>query len=75
MSERMKRWYVTDDGITTQHETKQAAKEYAESRLDEYRRQFREDGVWPSAVGRLAWGRVEAASMKMWDGFELVEVR
>ena len=71
----MKRWYVSDDGITTQHETKQAAKEYAESRLDEYRRQFREDGVWHPAAGRLTWGRVVAAAVETADGFELVEVR
>ena len=75
MSERMKRWYVTDDGITTQHDTKQAAKEYAESRLDEYRYQFREDGVWHPAAGWLTWGRVEAATVETADGFELVEVR
>ena len=51
--ERMKRWYVTDDGITTQHETKQAAKEYAQARHDEYRHQFQEDGVWHPAAGWL----------------------
>ena len=73
--ERMKRWYVSDDGITTQHETKQAAKEYAESRLDEYRRQFREDGVWHPDAATITWGRVEAASVETADGFELVEVR
>jgi len=75
MTERMKRWFVSDDGIITRYKTKQAAKEYAESRLDEYRRQFLEHYIWPRPAGWIFWGRVEAASMETADGFELVEVR
>ena len=69
--DRMKRWFVYNDGLLTTFSTKDEAKAYADQCLAEYET----NGTWSPDAAWLYWGRVEQDTVETKPGFELRDVR